>query len=748
MIRKTAVLTRVGLLPAIAALCVTGSLAVRAENPPATQAGNPAGAAAPPAANTAAPPVKVEDPSTKSTTATAPQPPASPAATTATGPAPSSPKVEDPSKAAATAPAVSAPAAATSTATPPAAGATAATPPAASSSGPAQPGEPPKATAALPDASGATSDSAPAQVLPPADPIVAGIRQRLSEVGKKASEDEAAALSAYYGELTGAAIWASTSGLTEKGKAVVAEIGRADNWGLPASAFDVPSAGASSLTPEAAADAELQVALAVLKYARYARGGRINPGSISQLMDQRPTLVPPKTVLTDIAAAEKPDAYLVSLHPKHPQFEALRQVLLKLRGGEVKEEAPVVDPALAVKLPMGRIIRPGSSDEQVSLLRQRLKVAADDAANENVYDEKLQEAVREFQRSNGLRPDGIVGNGTRQVMNGGPAPPPPASNNSKIERILINMERWRWVPADMGEFYVWDNVPEFLTRIVKNGNVIHTDEIIVGQPSWPTPIFSADMKTIVFRPSWGVPDGIKMKELAPLLRKSSGAGFFGIFGGGYSAQAVLEAYDLRAYAGGRQIDANSVDWANVDIRRYSFQQPPGPKNVLGDVKFMFPNSHDVYMHDTPERNLFGKAYRALSHGCMRVHEPRRLAEVLLAEDKGWPAARTQSMFSSGGEVALDKHIPVHITYFTARVDDDGKLQTYGDFYGLDGRTAAALTGKSIRFEQPSYPGDDIVATSEDGPIGQQQQYNRRKKKQSQYSSPTTLSDAINGLFSP
>jgi L,D-transpeptidase YcbB len=567
---------------------------------------------------------------------------------------------------------------------------------------------------------------------------------KLPELGKKTNEEEAAALTSYYNESTGTAIWASTSGLTDKGKAVVAEVGRAENWGLPVAAFDVPSAATGTLTPEAAADTEIQVALAVLKYARFARGGRINPGNISQLMDQQPTLVPPKTVLTDIAAAEKPEAYLTSLHPKHQQFEALRQVLLKLRGGEVKEEVPVVDPALSVQLPMGRIIRPGGSDPQVALLRQRLKVTADNPASENIYDDKLQEAVREFQRSKDLRPDGVVGKGTRQVLNGGPKPVP-QTNDSKVERILINMERWRWVPNDMGALYVWDNVPEFLTRIVKNGNIIHTDEIIVGQPSWPTPVFSADMKTVVFRPSWGVPDGIKSKELAPLLRKSSGAGFFGIFGGGYSAQAVLDAYDLRAYANGRQVDPNSIDWSSVDIRRFSFQQPPGPKNVLGDVKFMFPNSHDVYMHDTPERNLFGKSFRALSHGCMRVHEPRRLAEVILAEDKGWSADKVQSMFSSGGDVALDKHIPVHVTYFTARVDENGKLQTYGDFYGLDGRTAAALTGKSIRFEQPAYAADDLVASSEDGAPMQQSQQRRRKK---QYQGADNLSDAINNLFSP
>lgn len=565
-------------------------------------------------------------------------------------------------------------------------------------------------------------------------------------MAKSIGQEDTAALTAYYGELTGTPLWATTSGLTDKGKAVVAEIGRAENWGLPVSAFSVPSPAVSGLTPETAADTELQVAAAVLKYARFARGGRINPRNISQLIDQQPTLVPPKTVLSEIAAASHPDAYLTSLHPKHPQFEALRQALIKLRGGEVKEEEPAEDPALAVQLPMGRIIRPGSTDPQVTLLRQRLKVPAGDPASENVYDDTLQNAVREFQRSKNLTPDGIVGNGTRQVLNGGPRPVA-QSNDSKIERILINMERWRWVPADLGEFYVWDNIPEFLARIVKNGQVIHTDEIIVGQPSWPTPSFSADMKTVVFRPSWGVPPGIKAKELAPLLRKSSGgAGLFGIFGGGYSAQAVLDAYDLRVYSGGRQIDPNSVNWANVNIQAYSFQQPPGPKNVLGEVKFMFPNSHDVYMHDTPERNLFGKSFRALSHGCMRVHEPRKLAEILLAEDKGWSTAKVGQLWNSGGEVALDKHIPVHITYMTARVDDDGRLQTYGDFYGLDSRTAAALTGKSIRFEQPAYA-DDAVASAEDNPVSGQQQYQRRaKKKQSQ--GPQSLADAISGLFSP
>ena len=385
-------------------------------------------------------------------------------------------------------------------------------------------------------------------------------------------------------------------------------------------------------------------------------------------------------------------------------------------------------------MPPGGVIKPGGTDQQVALLRQRLKVAAEDKAKENVYDAKLQEAVREFQRANNLRPDAVIGNNTRAVLNGQPKPEP-VTANSKIERILVNMERWRWLPEDLGKLYVWDNVPEALTRIVKDGKIIHTDKLVVGQPTWPTPSFSADMKTVVFHPTWGVPDGIKAKELAPLLRKSSGGGIFGLFGGGYSADAVLDAYQLHAYVNGHQVDANSIDWSSIDIRSVAFQQPPGPKNPLGNVKFMFPNKHDVYMHDTPEHELFSRSFRALSHGCMRVQDPRRFAEIILGEDKGWSPEKVRGMFAGGSQdVPLDTHIPVHVTYLTMRVDENGKLQTYGDFYGLDGRTAAALTGKAVRFEQPAIQ-DDVVASGRRAPAttrlfwGRRASAERARKKQ-------------------
>ena len=535
----------------------------------------------------------------------------------------------------------------------------------------------------------------PADEAAPPTPTLIMLRKALPKPGSRDNADDLAAMTAFYNAPAGALIWVTDSGFSDKARAAIDEVRRADDWGLSSSDFTLPEPTSAQASPQAAAEAEIKLTLAVLKYARYARGGRIrDPSRISTLLDHTPPVHPPALVLAGVAATDAADAYLRALHPKHGQFERLRQLLLKLRNAKGSE------------------------------------LRADVREREIVYGAKLRSAVPQLQRANTWDPDVKI-ESARANLNDQPTFEG-ENVDAAIDRILINMERWRWLPADMGEFYVWDNVPEFLTRIMKSGQAIHTDEIIVGQPSWPTPTFSANMKTIVFRPSWGVPDGIKTKELAPLLRKSSGGGLFGIFGGGYSAQAVLEAYDLRAYVGGRQIDANSVDWANVDIRRYSFQQPPGPKNVLGDVKFMFPNSHDVYMHDTPERNLFSKSYRALSHGCMRVHEPRRLAEVLLAEDKGWSAAKVQSMFASGGEVALDKHIPVHITYFTARVDDNGKLQTYGDFYGLDSRVGAAIFGRKVRFETPRY---------NDEPVADQQQDRRPQASQN-------LADLISDLFSP
>jgi murein L,D-transpeptidase YcbB/YkuD len=195
------------------------------------------------------------------------------------------------------------------------------------------------------------------------------------------------------------------------------------------------------------------------------------------------------------------------------------------------------------------------------------------------------------------------------------------------------------------------------------------------------------MEQVIFHPYWGVPDSIKKNELLPSLARGN--------------TGVLERNNLRVSYRGRDIDPGSVDWSKADLRKFHVYQPPGGSNVLGVVKFRFPNKHDVYMHDTPSKSLFNASVRAFSHGCMRVRDPVKLAQLVLAEDRGWPAGRVAAAVSRGpkdNQINLATKVPVHMTYFTAWVDDDGKLRTFADIYGHENRIALGLAGKSNLIE--------------------------------------------------
>ena len=216
-----------------------------------------------------------------------------------------------------------------------------------------------------------------------------------------------------------------------------------------------------------------------------------------------------------------------------------------------------------------------------------------------------------FQKESGTLPDGIVGNATRALLNDVEVLSP--------AKLIANMEEWRWMPEDRGDLYVTVNIPEFTLRIVKNGAVIHTERVITGLVDKQTPVFSETMKSIAFQPRWNVPNSIKVNELYPSLAR-----------GGTS----FRRQGLRLSRNGRDVDPESVDWSSTDIRTYDVYQPPGASNVLGELKFNFPNKHTVYMHDTNARHLFEEASRPFSHGCMRVRDPRRMAEILLGRGQG------------------------------------------------------------------------------------------------------------------
>jgi len=428
--------------------------------------------------------------------------------------------------------------------------------------------------------------------------IIDRIRSKLREAGlrSKADPTDLTALQEFYLNTNATPLWITDMGLSARGQSALFEIEKADDWGLDAAAFELPRAFdlPPGLNDEAAT--EITLDLAILKYARFARGGRLNPRELSAVFDEAPSLRDPKTVLMEIAAVRSPDIYLQSLHPKHEQFIRLREALLRMRGDE------------------------------------------GDAAKAK----SKQADIR--------------------------------------QRIIMNMERWRWMPADLGPLYVWSNTPEFMLYVVKDGKAIFADKTQVGTATDPTPVFSAEMTTIVFNPEWTAPPSVLVKSLLPRLRK-----------GNYS---ILDKYAFSVSYQGNPVNPTRVDWSRVNIRDFTFTQKPGPKSNLGKVKFILPNHHDVLLHDTfdARRKVFQQSMRAIGYGCVRMERPQQLSEVLLSEDKGWSASEVNELWEHGinSPVSLDRKVPVHLTYFTAVVDDTGKLTSFADVYGLDKKLAAAL----------------------------------------------------------
>jgi murein L,D-transpeptidase YcbB/YkuD len=545
----------------------------------------------------------------------------------------------------------------------------------------------------------AAEPQGPAALITQTEAVRIEIQGRL--VSKSTGDSaEQIALAEYYSVPDRRLLWVDESGLTPKGKAVATEIAKADDYGLRASDYKLPDAsGFNAADPNAAdwlADAELKISSAVLKYAKDARGGRLNPQRLSKNLDPTLFLPNPAEVIGFIAIRSDPAAYLRSFQPSQPQFEALRQKLLELRGGG-KPAEPAEPPVVVI--PDGPALKLGVAHEQVALLRKRLAIPVSASANEALFDNDVLEAVRRFQVEHGMGADGIVGSGTRARLNNQQAPHQPGGE-ARTQSLVINMERWRWLPQDLGAFYVTVNIPEFMLRIVEGGEPVHETRVVAGKPDKQTPVFSDEMEEIVFNPNWYVPNSIKTEEIAPYLHQ--GGGFFG---GGWDT-SVLRRHNLRIRGyNGRDIDPDSIDWGSTDIRRYELYQPPGPSNVLGTMKFVFPNKHDVYMHDTTQKHLFAKAVRTESHGCMRVQYPDQVATLLLKHDQGWSAARVASTVqgSDDNHIALKQHIPVYITYFTLKVNDDGSISQFRDIYGHDARMAAALSGKALLYDTPVPP---------------------------------------------
>lgn len=471
-------------------------------------------------------------------------------------------------------------------------------------------------------------------------------------------EKERRDIAQLYAERDNKPLWITPDGWTLAAKGIVARLALAGDDGLFVSDYVVPAFEKHDVASLAEADLRLS-ALAVL-YARDARGARIDTRRLSRLIT--PKLAVPAAAEV-IAALEKTTdsaqsgSTLASFNPPHDGYRALRAKLAQTRQDR-NTDAPLV------VIPEGPALRVGMRDERIPLVRARLGLGP---SQEPVFDRSVAVAVADFQKNAGLPANGILSRQTLAAL-GAPA-------TSRLEADLVaQMERWRWLPADLGRDHIVVNVPEFVVRVTRDGGQVHQTRVIVGKPETPTPIFSDTMDHVVVNPSWFVPPSIMKNEFLPKLAADPD----------YAAKRGFEVVRR----------GNSI----------SVRQPPGERNALGHIKFMFPNDHAVYLHDTPSRGLFNTTRRAFSHGCVRVDQPFRLAEHIMGKEAGYSESRMRSMVGSGERmVKLPRTLPIHITYMTHVVDQNGQMTTFDDLYGFHALVRSALVQASRNSRLQSSP---------------------------------------------
>ena len=453
----------------------------------------------------------------------------------------------------------------------------------------------------------------PAPVMADANAPIAALLRELAN-GKfdriVGGQNNRPAFDAYYAAHGYAPIWITDGKFNERAAAAIAYLGQVDADGLDPADYPVPNVSASTTDPAALAEAEMRLSASVVTYAHHASVGRVHWSHVSSsiLYEMKPPT--PAAVLAAVADAKDVAATLADYEPQAPNYIALKAKLADLRAGKTGPgKTPIAN---------GPTLKIGAQDDRVPQLRERF---------------------------NGRSPDG------------------------PIDTVLANLERWRWMPHDLGKDYVIVNLPDFTLRVFHDGRQIWMTRIVTGKPTMATPIMSAEMKYITINPTWNVPPSIVQHEYLPALAADP---------------TVLARMGLRT-------SYNSNGSVHIS-------QPPGDHNALGRIRFNFPNKFLVYQHDTPDKNLFALDRRAFSHGCMRVQHPAKYAEVLLSivrPGEGYSLDRIRKMIASMREqdIQFPHYLPVHLTYQTAFVDDEGRLEFRGDMYGRDRVLIALLHGE-------------------------------------------------------
>lgn len=471
-------------------------------------------------------------------------------------------------------------------------------------------------------------------------------------------------------------VWVSPQGPAAAAHLAVAFLEQAAEHGLNPEAYRAPALRALLDGPTEGEDLlhlELLLSDALVRYARHLRSGRVDPSAL----DREWCITPPSHGDAETLEAARDAgalaAFLAALPPPSAGYRDLLQALqryrdLERRGGWPRAQAT---PKL----------ERGAEDPAVAWIRRRLAASGDLAieapasGDARFFDPVLDAAVRRFQARHGLLVDGIVGPRTWAALNRPVA--------ERIRQIALNLERWRWLPRDLGPRHVAVNMAGFRLELVEQGRTALAMDVIVGTPYRRTPVFTARMTYLVLNPDWNVPHRIAVRDKLPLIRQDPD---------------YLRRQGMRVLTGwgpqGHELDPGALDWDRYSAAYfpYRLRQDPGPQNALGRIKFMLPNPHDVYLHDTPARELFRHPVRAFSSGCIRLERPLDLAEQLLGDAPGWDRAALEAAIASGvtRNVVLPEPIPVYLLYQTAWVDEAGGVQFRDDVYGRDAKLERAL----------------------------------------------------------
>ncbi|WP_343315273.1 L,D-transpeptidase family protein [Brucella sp. BE17] len=522
-------------------------------------------------------------------------------------------------------------------------------------------------TEIAPLASGMTPSSAQKHTATDASRAFDAASAYLKSVDVKAEKRIAEAIVSYY-SVNHAFMWSADGKVLDRAKTLAAFFARADEDGLNPDEYSV-SIPADHFDPaqieerqQKLAEFEMRMSARALRYALDAGEGRVIANRLSGFYDLPRGRVDLKDTLAKLASDTDPASYLHGFQPDNPQYAGLKKALSEID----------VPSGPSIRVTLDRAIRPGDTSDQlhsvVALISRHAPAdymaqhrdVLQAHAQTDLYDPKLVSAIEDYQKLSGSTPDGIIGKNTIAALQG-------EQDTVKRDRILYSMERLRWLPHEFGNRYVMVNQPSYRAEYFENGHEKLAMNVVIGSPTHQTYFFYNKVQTVVFNPSWGVPRSIVLNEMLPKVMRDT---------------SYLDRNGYEVYVGGKKVSASAVNWNAVATGKahVGIRQKPSLDNALGELKILFPNSHDIYMHDTPAKSYFKRDMRALSHGCIRLENPRAMAAAVM----GKQVSDLDKYFGKNERgLKVADPVPVYISYFTAWPDKDGNIRYFNDVYNRD-----------------------------------------------------------------